>query len=65
MAPGRGEGLTLFESRQVSQHMPAKHLFIFEMANNHMGDVSHGIRIIRELKEAGSGFDFRFAVFVR
>ena len=27
-----------------------KPLFIFEMANNHMGDLSHGIKIIRELK---------------
>ncbi len=54
--------MTLFESSQVSHHMPAKHLFIFEMANNHMGDVSHGVRIVRELKEACSGFDFRFAV---
>lgn len=37
-------------------------LFIFEMANNHMGDVAHGQRIIRELREACAGFDFRFAV---
>jgi len=37
-------------------------LFIFEMANNHMGDVAHGIRIVRELREACAGFDFRFAV---
>jgi sialic acid synthase SpsE/quercetin dioxygenase-like cupin family protein len=42
--------------------MSAKHLFIFEMANNHMGDVAHGVRIVRELREACSGFDFRFAV---
>jgi sialic acid synthase SpsE/quercetin dioxygenase-like cupin family protein len=42
--------------------MSSKYLFIFEMANNHMGDVSHGMRIIRELKEACKGFDFRFAV---
>jgi len=42
--------------------MTARHLFIFEMANNHMGDVSHGVRIIRELREASAGFDFRFAV---
>jgi sialic acid synthase SpsE/quercetin dioxygenase-like cupin family protein len=27
-------------------------LIIFEMANNHMGDVEHGLRIIRELHEA-------------
>jgi sialic acid synthase SpsE/quercetin dioxygenase-like cupin family protein len=32
------------------------------MANNHMGDVAHGIRIVRELREACAGFDFRFAV---
>ena len=37
-------------------------LFIFEMANNHMGDFAHGIRIVRELREACAGFDFRFAV---
>jgi sialic acid synthase SpsE/quercetin dioxygenase-like cupin family protein len=42
--------------------MSSKYLFIFEMANNHMGDVSHGVRIVRELKEACKGFDFRFAV---
>lgn len=42
--------------------MSFKHLFILEMANNHMGDVSHGLRIIREMKEACRGFDFRFAV---
>ena len=37
-------------------------LFIFEMANNHMGDVSHGIRIIQELKAISEGFPFAFAV---
>jgi sialic acid synthase SpsE/quercetin dioxygenase-like cupin family protein len=42
--------------------MPSQPLFIFEMANNHMGDVAHGMRIVQELKEACSGFDFRFAV---
>jgi sialic acid synthase SpsE len=42
--------------------MPAKHLFIFEMANNHMGNLAHGVRIIRELREASAGFEFRFAV---
>ena len=25
-----------------------KPLFTFEMANNHMGDVEHGVRIVRE-----------------
>ena len=42
--------------------MSSKHLFIFEMANNHMGDVAHGVRIVRELRDACAGFDFRFAV---
>ena len=37
-------------------------LFIFEMANNHMGDVAHGIRIVQELREACEGFPFRFAI---
>lgn len=37
-------------------------LFVFEMANNHMGSVEHGLRIIRELREASHGFDFAFAV---
>ena len=37
-------------------------LFILEMANNHMGDVEHGIRIVRELRDACAGFPFRVAV---
>jgi N-acetylneuraminate synthase len=32
------------------------------MANNHMGDVQHGIRIVRELKSASEGFPFDFCV---
>lgn len=36
-------------------------LFVFEMANNHMGNVEHGIRIIREFKEITRDFDFTFA----
>lgn len=31
------------------------------MANNHMGDVNHGLRIIREFAESKIGFDFNFA----
>jgi sialic acid synthase SpsE len=42
--------------------MSVKYLFIFEMANNHMGDVSHGMRIVRELRQACAGFGFRFGV---
>jgi sialic acid synthase SpsE/mannose-6-phosphate isomerase-like protein (cupin superfamily) len=37
-------------------------LFIYEMANNHMGDVEHGIRIVHELKAASEGFPFGFCV---
>jgi sialic acid synthase SpsE/quercetin dioxygenase-like cupin family protein len=39
----------------------AKPLFILEMANNHMGDVNHGIRILREFREVTKDFDFNFA----
>ena len=35
-------------------------LFIFEMANNHMGDLSHGIRIIREFYDVCKNYKFRF-----
>ena len=38
-------------------------LFIYEMANNHMGDVAGvGIRIVNELKAASEGFPFSFCV---
>ncbi|OGC07794.1 spore coat protein [candidate division WOR-1 bacterium RIFOXYD2_FULL_36_8] len=36
-------------------------LFIFEMANNHMGDVEHGLKIIKEIKNVTQDFDFQFA----
>lgn len=39
-----------------------QNLFIFEMANNHMGDVEHGLRIIRELHKTTKDFDFHFAI---
>lgn len=39
----------------------SKPLFIFEMANNHMGDTSHGVAIIRAIREACEGFHFDFA----
>jgi len=38
-----------------------KNLFVFEMANNHMGDVSHGLKMIYEfakIKENFAEFDF-------
>ena len=39
-----------------------KALFVFEMANNHMGNVEHGLKIIRKLHEVSSRFDFNFGV---
>ena len=35
-------------------------LFIFEMANNHMGDVEHGLRIIRAMHDVACEFPFDF-----
>ena len=37
-----------------------RRLVIFEMANNHMGDVQHGLRIIKELFEVMDVFRERF-----
>ena len=40
-----------------------KPLFVFEMANNHMGDLSHGIKIIQELKKITKNINqFDFAI---
>lgn len=36
-------------------------LFVLEMANNHMGDVEHGLRIIREFGAVTREFPFHFA----
>ena len=36
-------------------------LFIFEMANNHMGNLDHGLRIIREFAEVKKEYDYNFA----
>jgi len=36
-------------------------LFIFEMANNHMGSLDHGRRMIKEFAEVAGQFDYRFA----
>lgn len=37
-----------------------KPLFILDMANNHMGDVKHGLRLIREFHQVTKKFDFNF-----
>ena len=41
---------------------PHSNLFILEMANNHMGDVNHGLAIIRQCHEAVKEFPFKFAI---
>ncbi len=43
-----------------TQKFEYRPLFIFEMANNHMGDVDHGLRIIREFHHICQDFDFNF-----
>ena len=35
-------------------------LFVFEMANNHMGSLPHGLKIIREIHQICKDFDFSF-----
>ncbi|MCE5336657.1 MAG: N-acetylneuraminate synthase family protein [Desulfobacteraceae bacterium] len=42
----------------LNTHEP---LFIFEMANNHMGKPEHGLRIIREFGRIAGEFPFTFA----
>lgn len=37
-----------------------KNLFVFEMANNHAGDVKHGLEIISQIYEVCKDFDFSF-----
>lgn len=43
--------------------MKPKPLFVFEMANNHMGDVDHGLATIDAMRKACTGYDdvFDFA----
>ena len=43
--------------------MIKKPLFIFEMANNHMGDFAHGKKIVAEIKKITKNFkNFDFAI---
>ena len=40
-----------------------KQLFIFEMANNHMGSLDHGLKLIREFAKVKEGYgEFEFAI---
>ena len=46
----------------MSEPIPTP-LFIFEMANNHMGDIEHGVRIVREFKKVAAEFSrFKFSI---
>lgn len=35
-------------------------LFVFDLANNHMGNLDHGLKIMREIHQVTSRFDFNF-----
>jgi len=48
-------------AKHVVQSRIPDWLFVFEMANNHMGDVDHGVRLIREFASVARDFDFTFA----
>ena len=39
-----------------------QNLFVFDMANNHMGDLDHGLKIINEFYTVTSGFQFNCAI---
>lgn len=43
------------------KNINSRPLFIFELANNHQGNLEHGLRIIREIHEASKDFTFNFA----
>ncbi len=45
----------------TSSILSNKPLFILEMANNHMGDVKHGLKIIRDFYQVTKNFNFNFA----
>ncbi|MGJ8620590.1 MAG: N-acetylneuraminate synthase family protein [Methylophilaceae bacterium] len=47
-------------NEEAIQTIPAP-LFVLEMANNHMGDVAHGIKLIRAFGEVCSKYPFQFA----
>ena len=42
-----------------------KNLFIFEIANNHMGSLEHGLKIIRQFHEVSKNFEFKFGFKVQ
>ena len=48
--------------RDTSNDTSTRPLFIFEMANNHMGSVEHGLRIVKAMHDTARDFPFSFAV---
>jgi len=48
-------------NQTLNQEGEAKPLFVFEMANNHMGDVDYGLKIIRDVYRVSQNFPFNFA----
>jgi sialic acid synthase SpsE/mannose-6-phosphate isomerase-like protein (cupin superfamily) len=44
----------------MKQYLSKDPLFILEMANNHMGDVNHGLRIIQEMHDVTKDYWFKF-----
>ncbi len=47
---------------QLDEKFNFNDLFIFEMANNHQGSVSHGLRIVNEMADVASAMGVRAAV---
>ena len=48
-------------THQLQTRIPAN-LIVFEMANNHMGDIEHGLHVIRSFGEVGRKYpEFNFA----
>ena len=47
------------------KNVSARPLFIFEMANNHMGSVEHGLRIVEKCGKHPGNLPFSFAVKVQ
>ena len=45
----------------MSKNINFDKLFVFEMANNHMGEVEHGLRIIREIYDITKDYKLNFA----
>jgi sialic acid synthase SpsE/mannose-6-phosphate isomerase-like protein (cupin superfamily) len=56
------DAVTLREGPVATKDITQRPLFIFEMANNHMGSFAHGLKIIAAMREVSQGFPFQFAV---